>query len=144
MPRTPAPAPVPIRFKARLLRPAEPVDADWMFFVLPAAACAFVLGIASVTVIGPLAAAGDAHWQSERSRINNFGKDNTAQAPVWLREGDDARQMIIRGASQNRANGRTLEKKSEHGRRIPRPEAPDEAARWRLRVDVTTGVRDEG
>jgi lipopolysaccharide export system permease protein len=112
-------------------------------FVLPAAACAFVLGIASVAVIGPLAAAGDAHWQSERSRINNYGKDNTAAAPVWLREGDDARQMIIRGASQNRANGQLLgasffiytttdDGKRRFSERIDAETATLNAGRWRL------------
>jgi len=77
-------------------------------FVLPAAACALVLGIVSVTIISPLAAAGDALWQSERGRINGKGKDIDTTAPVWLREGGDNRQMIIRGQSQNRFNGQLI------------------------------------
>lgn len=74
-------------------------------FVLPAAACAFVLGIATVTVFSPLAAAGDSMWQSERSRINGRGEDMKDDVPVWLREGNDHRQMIIRGGTQNRMTG---------------------------------------
>ena len=54
MPRTPAPAPVPIRFKARLLRPAEPVDAGWTFFVLPAAASGKLPTRSQVSVQGTL------------------------------------------------------------------------------------------
>ena len=78
-------------------------------FVLPAAACAFVLGVVTITALGPLAAAGDAHWQSERKRIGGGNAASTEAVPVWLREGDDNRQMIIRGERQDRSTGQLLD-----------------------------------
>jgi len=50
MPKTPA----PIRFKARLLRPAEPKDAAWTFLVLPKAASAKLPTRSQVSVEGML------------------------------------------------------------------------------------------
>ncbi|HUH10300.1 MAG TPA: LptF/LptG family permease, partial [Brevundimonas sp.] len=73
-------------------------------FVLPAAACALVLGVLSVTVFGPMAAAGDGLWQRERGRISGSTPGSDAQQAVWLREGDAARQMIIRGGQQDPAS----------------------------------------
>ena len=46
--------PVTIRFKAKLLRPAEPADAAWAFFVLPAAASGKLPTRSQVTVQGTL------------------------------------------------------------------------------------------
>jgi hypothetical protein len=43
-----------IRFKARLLRPAEPADATWTFFVLPEAASAKLPARSQVAVEGTL------------------------------------------------------------------------------------------
>lgn len=118
-------------------------------FVLPAAACAFVLGILVVTVVSPLAAAGDSQWQSERSRINGKGKDLETDAPVWLREGDEQRQMIIRGGTQNRQTGQLMDASffiytvmpdGQHRftERIDAKTANLTAGRWRL-VDATGG-----
>ena len=45
----------PIRFKARLLRPAKPADADWLFFVLPEAASNAFPTRSQVSVDGALA-----------------------------------------------------------------------------------------
>ena len=44
----------PIRFKARLLRPAKPADADWLFFVLPEAASNAFTTRSQVSVDGSL------------------------------------------------------------------------------------------
>lgn len=78
-------------------------------FVLPAAGAALVLGVLSVTVFGPMAAAGDGLWQLERGRISGSTPGSDAQQAVWLREGDATRQMIIRGARQDPASGRLLD-----------------------------------
>lgn len=45
---------VPLRFKARLLRPAEPAGADWMFFVLAPATSARLPTRSQVSVEGKL------------------------------------------------------------------------------------------
>ncbi|HEY1073925.1 LPS export ABC transporter permease LptG [Brevundimonas sp.] len=123
-------------------------------FVLPAAACALVLGILTVTVFGPMAAAGDGMWQRERGRISGSATGAETQEAVWLREGDDTRQMIIRGARQEQASGRLLDATffiyttTSAGRRmfterIDATTATLNAGRWRL-TDATgaqTGQR---
>ena len=50
-----AKATAPIRFKTRLLRPAKPADADWLFFVLPEAASNAFPTRSQVSVDGALA-----------------------------------------------------------------------------------------
>ena len=118
-------------------------------FVLPAAACAFLVGILTVTAIGPLAAAGDAHWQAERTRISGGAKPTDEALPVWLREGDDHRQMIIRGERQNRTTGQLLDAtffiysiapdgERSFTERIDARTASLAAGRWRL-TDVVGG-----
>ncbi len=52
MPKTTAPA--RIRFKAKLLSPAEPKDATWTFFVLPATASDKLRTRSRVSVEGTL------------------------------------------------------------------------------------------
>lgn len=112
-------------------------------FVLPAAGMAFVLGIVTVTVLGPLAASGDAMWQRERARISGSTLGADSQEAIWLREGDDQRQMIIRAGRQDRANARLLDVSffiyttgGAGGRtfseRIDAQSAALSAGRWRL------------
>lgn len=118
-------------------------------FVLPAAACAFVLGIVTVTAIAPLAAWGDSIWQSERTRIGGGGSEAEKAQPVWLREGDDNRQMIIRGERQNRTTGQLIDAtffiysitpdgERRFTERIDAKTANLTAGRWRL-TDVVGG-----
>ncbi len=54
-------AATPIRFKARLLRPAQPPGADWCFFVLPRAASERLPSRSQVSVAGSL---GGAQFQA--------------------------------------------------------------------------------
>jgi lipopolysaccharide export system permease protein len=121
-------------------------------FVLPAAGMAVFIGVLSVTVFGPLAAAGDALWQQERHR-GSSSKDE-AQPAVWLREGDEARQMIIRGGRQDPTTGRLLDATffiyatkpdGQHAfsERIYAETATLSAGRWRLTnaVGAQTGQR---
>ncbi|RZJ90171.1 MAG: LptF/LptG family permease, partial [Brevundimonas sp.] len=78
-------------------------------FVLPAAGAALVGGVLVITVLGPAAAWGDGLFQRERARISGAVPGTGRQEAVWLREGDDQRQMIIRAARQDRASGRLLD-----------------------------------
>lgn len=50
-------------------------------FVLPAAGMAFALGVLTVTVLGPLASAGDGLWQRERARISGAAANDRSDAP---------------------------------------------------------------
>lgn len=118
-------------------------------FVLPAAACAFVLGVVTVTTIAPLAAWGDSVWQSERTRIRGGNSSAEDAQPVWLREGDDNRQMIIRAERQNRTTGQLIDAtffiysinangERQFTERVDAKTASLTAGRWRL-TDVIGG-----
>ncbi len=123
-------------------------------FVLPAAAAAFLAGVLTVTVIGPVAASADGLFQRERARISGSVRGAEEQEAIWLREGEDQRQMVIRAGRQDRANGRLLDvtffiyTTDPNGRRafterIDAPAAVLSAGRWRLfdAVGAQTGQR---
>lgn len=78
-------------------------------FVLPAAGAALLFGIVTVTVLGPAASWADGLFQRERARLSGSvaGAAGDQQA-VWIREGDDVRQMVIRAERQDRARARLL------------------------------------
>lgn len=122
-------------------------------FVLPAAAAALVLGVLTVTLVGPLAASADGLFQRERTRISGSASSDGLRA-IWLREGEGQRQMVIRAARQDRANARLLDVSffiyttdAQGGRafseRIDAPSASLGAGRWRLidAVGAQTGQR---
>ncbi|MDP3368541.1 MAG: LptF/LptG family permease, partial [Brevundimonas sp.] len=77
-------------------------------FVLPAAGAALIFGVVTVTVLGPLAASADGLFQRERTRLSGAAAGAVSDQAVWIREGDDARQIVIRAARQDRANARLL------------------------------------
>lgn len=123
-------------------------------FVLPSAGMAFLLGVLTVTVLGPMASAGDAMWQRERARISGTAPGAGPPEAIWLREGDDQRQMIIRAGRQDRANARLLDvtffiytTQPGGGRtfseRIDAQSAALSAGRWRLQdaTGATVGQR---
>ena len=122
-------------------------------FVLPAAGAAVVAGILTVTVIGPLAAAGDGMFQRERGRISD-GVGEAEQEAIWLREGEGQRQMVVRAARQDRARAQLLnvtffiystdpEGRRSFTERIDARSASLSAGRWRLvdAVGAQTGQR---
>ncbi|KAK0341963.1 hypothetical protein LTR94_024225 [Friedmanniomyces endolithicus] len=112
---------------------------------------AFFLGVLTVTVIGPMASAGDGLWQRERARISGAAPGADADSVIWLREGDDQRQMIIRAGRQDRANARLLDvtffifaTAADGGRdfseRIDAQSAALSAGRWRLTNAVGASI----
>ena len=78
-------------------------------FVLPAAGAALMIGALTVAALGPLAASADSLFQRERARLSGSAAGSEARPTVWIREGDDARQMVIRAERQDRANARLLD-----------------------------------
>ena len=123
-------------------------------FVLPAAGAALVGGVLVITALGPAAAWGDGLFQRERARISGAVPGTGRQEAVWLREGDDQRQMIIRAARQDRASGRLLDAtffiyttspngERDFSERIDAQSASLSAGRWRLvdAVGAQTGQR---
>jgi lipopolysaccharide export system permease protein len=77
-------------------------------FVLPAAGAALILGVVTVMALGPLAASADGLFQRERARLSGSVAGADANQAVWIREGDDARQIVIRAARQDRAKAQLL------------------------------------
>ena len=78
-------------------------------FVLPAAGAALVFGLITVSALGPLAASADGLFQRERTRLSGSAAGVEAVPTVWIREGDDTRQMVIRAERQDRSNARLLD-----------------------------------
>jgi lipopolysaccharide export system permease protein len=77
-------------------------------FVLPAALMSLVSGVVIVAALSPLASYADGVFQRERTRLSGEAVGVGAPEAVWLREGDDQRQIIIRADRQDRAGGRLL------------------------------------
>jgi lipopolysaccharide export system permease protein len=78
-------------------------------FVLPAAGAALVFGLITVSALGPLAASADGLFQRERTRLSGSAAGVEAVPTVWIREGDDTRQMVIRAERQDRSSARLLD-----------------------------------
>jgi lipopolysaccharide export system permease protein len=116
-------------------------------FVLPTAAAAFLIGVAAVAALNPLAAAMNARFETRRAAIILGGQ---AERDIWLRQGDDRGQIVIHGKSHdtvgdvvrlkgvslfiqslNPGGGRTI------SRRIEAVQARLEPGFWRL-----SGVRE--
>ncbi|GAA0637865.1 LPS export ABC transporter permease LptG [Brevundimonas lenta] len=112
-------------------------------FVLPAAGAALLFGVITVTALGPAAAAADGLFQRERTRLSGAASGSEQPEAVWIREGDDSRQMVIRAAQQDRNNARLLgvtffiynndgDGMRTFSERIDAAEASLSAGRWRL------------
>jgi lipopolysaccharide export system permease protein len=78
-------------------------------FVLPAAGAALMFGVITVAALGPLAASADGLFQRERGRLSGSAAGAEASPTVWIREGDDTRQMVIRAERQDRSSARLLD-----------------------------------
>lgn len=78
-------------------------------FVLPAAGAALMFGVVTVAALGPLAASADGLFQRERARLSGSAVGTEADRAIWIREGDDTRQMVVRAERQDRANARLLD-----------------------------------
>lgn len=123
-------------------------------FVLPAAGAAFLLGIVTVTALGPAAASADGLFQRERARLSNSASSADTSGAIWLREGEGQRQMVIRAERQDRANARLLgvtffiystdpEGRRVFTERLDAASASLSAGRWRLvdAIGAQTGQR---
>ena len=78
-------------------------------FVLPAAGAALMLGVITVAALGPLAASADGLYQRERTRLSGSAAGAETSQTVWIREGDDTRQMVVRAERQDRSRARLLD-----------------------------------
>ena len=142
-------------------------------FLTPAMLVALMIGVASVTVFNPVAAAMLSSYQAFDSRILNHGSDplSLSNAGLWLRQsGEDGGQIIIRGNKVNapqlelrdvslffigaksqftarvEARTATLEPRSwliEDGRRFRIDQPPQQFAALRLPTRFTTNNLEE-
>jgi lipopolysaccharide export system permease protein len=73
-------------------------------FILPSAGAAFVIGVITITIANPVAAALNARYESERGGLMDAA---TSYAPkeVWLRQGDDRTQIVIHAKGRLTTNG---------------------------------------
>jgi lipopolysaccharide export system permease protein len=128
-------------------------------FVFPAAGAAVAIGVATVTILSPLASSMDGLYQRERLRLTSAQAGRvTAELEdtvVWLREGEADRQMVIRAGSQDLTSGRLndvsffIYATNPEGRRafterIDAKSATLSAGRWRLADAIGAGVGQQG
>ena len=67
-------------------------------FILPAAAAAFVLGVAAMVLLNPIAAGMNGLFESARASLTPQETSRTRH--IWLRQGDLRTQMVIGAASR--------------------------------------------
>jgi lipopolysaccharide export system permease protein len=73
-------------------------------FIMPAATAAFVAGILTVVAVNPLSAALNARFELERARMmENYLPG--APKDVWLRQGDEANQIVIHAKARDMVDG---------------------------------------
>jgi len=73
-------------------------------FILPFAGAAFAVGVVAITVLNPLAAAMNARFEAERSRMmENYLGD--IPKDVWLRQGDERNQIVIHARARDMVGG---------------------------------------
>ncbi|MGR4865600.1 LPS export ABC transporter permease LptG [Caulobacter sp. LARHSG274] len=118
-------------------------------FIMPAATAAFIMGLATVTLLNPLTAAMSAQFETTRNAMmENYLK--SAPKGLWLRQGDDKTQIVIRARSRDQADGEVRLRgvslfiyavasngSLQFSRRVEAAEARLEPGFWRL-----SGVRE--
>jgi lipopolysaccharide export system permease protein len=73
-------------------------------FILPSAGAAFALGLIVVGAVNPIAAALNARFEHDRSRLmENYLGDDPKE--VWLRQGDEHSQIVIHAKSRDTLAG---------------------------------------
>lgn len=118
-------------------------------FTFPAAAAAFVIGLANVALLNPVAAALNGTYEDRRATLNDSSRRGVS-GETWLRQGLDGGQVVIHGRDRDRRNGAVrltgvsifVQSVASNGalqfdRRIDADQAVLQPGYWRL-----TGVRE--
>lgn len=74
-------------------------------FIFPAAVGAFVIGVLVVTVVNPLAAYANARFESVRGSLLESYLEEEKSGEIFLRQGDERSQVVIRAAGRDPARG---------------------------------------
>ncbi|WP_426011413.1 LPS export ABC transporter permease LptG [Caulobacter sp. DWR2-3-1b2] len=119
-------------------------------FIMPAAVAAFVMGLLTVTLLNPLTSAMSAQFETSRNAMmENYLK--SAPKGLWLRQGDDKTQIVIRARARDQAADGAVRLRGvsffiykiapngslQFSRRMEAAEAKLEPGFWQL-----TGVRE--
>jgi lipopolysaccharide export system permease protein len=73
-------------------------------FILPSAAAAFFVGVLTVAMLNPIAAALNARFEADRSKLmENYLGDTPKD--VWLRQGDERNQIVIHAKARDTVGG---------------------------------------
>jgi lipopolysaccharide export system permease protein len=73
-------------------------------FILPATGAAFIVGAVTVAALNPLAAMLGAQFEQSRDAVLEEFQTSTPK-DTWLRQGDDASQVVIRARSHDQVEG---------------------------------------
>lgn len=73
-------------------------------FILPAAMAAFVIGLAAVAFLNPIASALSARFEVERARMMQNYLGDVPQ-DIWLRQGDEHTQIVIHAKARDTVKG---------------------------------------
>ena len=101
-------------------------------FVFPAAGAAFAIGVLTIVALNPLAAAMSNQFERVKSQLTGA---NLADKTIWLRQGDQRHQMIIR-AKSNQGPGVHLKDVSF----FLYDQEPDGGLKFSSRIEATDAV----
>jgi lipopolysaccharide export system permease protein len=73
-------------------------------FILPATGAAFIVGAVTIAALNPLAAMLGAQFEQSRDAVLEEFQTSTPK-DTWLRQGDDASQVVIRARSHDQVEG---------------------------------------
>jgi lipopolysaccharide export system permease protein len=71
-------------------------------FIFPAAAAAFLIGVATTTVFNPIASSLSAEFEDRQAQITQGPRGEPNE--IWLRQGDDRQQVVIHAHSHDTVN----------------------------------------
>jgi lipopolysaccharide export system permease protein len=77
-------------------------------FILPAAAAALVLGVATLALLNPMAAIMNSAFEHSRDALNADTVTAASARRIWLRQGDERSQVIIGAAARTGVGGVSL------------------------------------
>jgi lipopolysaccharide export system permease protein len=74
-------------------------------FIFPAAGAAFLIGVADITVLNPLAADLNGRYEDAKNTIDEGIFTRGDNAAMWLRQGDEHTQVVIHADSHDMQGG---------------------------------------
>ena len=107
-------------------------------FIFPAAGAAVVIGIVTILVLNPLASLTDAAFTRMDTALTSVPGEVTDKA-LWLRQGDQRTQIIIRANSQT-GSGVSLRDVTLFVYRLD----PNGASHFSRRIEASTAVLHQG